>query len=52
LTIVKTRIGFSQAERLWDRVKSRAVVDLIWVDQRIERSAPELFWRYEDKTWG
>ena len=52
LTIVKSRLGFSQAERLWDRIKSRAVVDLVRIDQRIEKSALELFWRYEDKTWG
>jgi predicted nucleic acid-binding protein len=52
LTIVKSRLGFSLAERLWDRIKSRAVVDLVRIDQRIEKSALELFWRYEDKTWG
>jgi len=52
LTIVKSRLGFSQAEKVWDRINSRAVVDLVQVDQRIEKSALELFWRYEDKTWG
>lgn len=52
LTIVKSRLGFSQAERLWERIKSRAVVDLVWIDERIEKRALELFWRYEDKTWG
>lgn len=52
LTIVKSRLGFSPAERLWERINSRAVVDLLQIDQRIEKSALELFWRYEDKTWG
>jgi len=52
LTIVKARLGFSQAERLWDRLHSRAVVDLVRIDQRIEKGALELFWRYEHKTWG
>lgn len=52
LTIVKSHLGYSQAERLWDRIKSRLVVDLIWVDEQIERDALELFWRYEDKKWG
>jgi len=52
LTIVKSRLGFSQAERLWDRIKSRAVVDLVWIDERIEERALELFWRYKDKEWG
>jgi uncharacterized protein len=52
LTIVKSRLGFSQAERLWARIRSRSVVDLVWIDEEIERDALELFWRYEDKKWG
>ncbi len=52
LTIVKSRLGFSQAERLWERIKARAVVDLIWIDEQIERNALELFWDYKDKNWG
>ena len=44
LTIVKSRLGFNQADRLWDRIKARALVDLVWIDQRIEQSALELFW--------
>ncbi len=52
LTIVKSRLGYSQAERLWDRVKSRAVVDLIWIDEHIERESLKVFWHYKDKTWG
>jgi predicted nucleic acid-binding protein len=52
LTIVKSRLGFSQAERLWQRITSRAVVELVAVDEEIERDALELFWRYQDKSWG
>ncbi len=52
LTIVKSRLGFRQAERLWERIKSRAVVDLIWIDEKIEGAALQLFWRYKDKRWG
>jgi predicted nucleic acid-binding protein len=52
LTIVKSHLGYSQAERLWDRIKSRLVVDLIGVDEQIERNALELFWHYKDKKWG
>jgi uncharacterized protein len=52
LTIVKSRLGFSQAERLWARIKSRPLVDLIWINEQIERDALELFWRYKDKKWG
>jgi predicted nucleic acid-binding protein len=52
LSIVKSRLGFSQAERLWDRIKSRSVVDLIRIDEQTEGDALELFWRYRDKKWG
>ena len=43
LTIVKSRLGFIQATRLWDRIKSKAVVDLVGIDEQIERNALELF---------
>jgi predicted nucleic acid-binding protein len=52
LTIAKSRLGFSQAEQLWDRIKSRAVIELVAVDEPIEREALKLFWRYQDKTGG
>ena len=52
LTIVKTRLGYSQAERLWQLVQRPSVVDLIRVDERVEAGALELFWEYRDKDWG
>ena len=52
LTIVKTRLGYSQAERLWQRIQRPSVVDLVRVDERIEAQALELFWKYKDKDWG
>ena len=52
LTIVKFRLGFSQADRLWQRITSRTVVELVAIDEGIEREALELFWRFQDKTWG
>jgi predicted nucleic acid-binding protein len=52
LTIVKSRLGFSQAERLWDRIQSRTVVDFVLVDEDVERDAVDLFWKFKDKTWG
>src|SRR5215469_4383239 len=36
LTIVKTKLGYSQAERLWQRMLRPAVVTLIKVDDGIE----------------
>ena len=44
LTIVKTKLGYSQAERLWRRIQRPSVVDLVAVGERIEAEALELFW--------
>ncbi|OGQ77812.1 MAG: hypothetical protein A3F90_19295 [Deltaproteobacteria bacterium RIFCSPLOWO2_12_FULL_60_19] len=52
LTIVKTKLGYSQAERLWQRLQRLSVIDLVTVDERIEAEALELFWGYTDKDWG
>jgi len=52
LTIVKTKLGYSQAERLWRRIQRLSVVELVTVDERIEAEALEIFWRYKDKDWG
>jgi predicted nucleic acid-binding protein len=52
LTIVKTKLGYSQAERLWQRIQRPSVVALVAVDERIEAEALEFFWKYKDKDWG
>ncbi|MBI3001624.1 MAG: PIN domain-containing protein [Deltaproteobacteria bacterium] len=52
LTIVKTKLGYSQAERLWQRIQRPSVVDLVTVDERMEAEALEFFWKYKDKDWG
>ena len=52
LTIVKTKLGYNQAERLWQRMLRPSVVTLIKVDEAIEAGALELFWSYRDKDWG
>ena len=39
LTIVKSRLGITQAEWLWDRLSARSVVDVIRIDEPIERAA-------------
>jgi len=52
LSIVKTKLGHRQAERLWERMVRHSVVTLIKVNEKIERDALRLFWRYQDKDWG
>jgi predicted nucleic acid-binding protein len=52
LSIVKTKLGHLQAERLWERMVRPSVVTLIKVNERIEAEALQLFWRYQDKDWG
>ena len=52
VTIVKTKLGYSQAERLWQRMLQPSVVTLIKVDEGIEEEALGLFWSFRDKDWG
>jgi uncharacterized protein len=52
LSIVKTKLGHHQAQRLWERMVRPSVVTLIKVNERIEAEALQLFWRYQDKDWG
>ena len=52
LTIVKTKLGYNQAEKLWERMLRPSVVTLIKVDERIEAEGLQLFWSYQDKDWG
>ena len=52
LSIVKTKLSYHLAERLWERMLRPSVVNLIKVDERIEAEALDLFWRYQDKDWG
>lgn len=52
LSIVKTKLGYHQAGRLWERICRPSVVSLIKIDERIEAEALQLFWRYRDKSWG
>jgi hypothetical protein len=52
LTIVKTKLGYNPAEKLWQRMLRPSVVTFIKVDERIEAGALELFWSYRDKDWG
>ena len=52
LTIVKTKLGYNQAERLWQGLQRPSVVHLVTVDDKIEAEALELFWEYKDKDWG
>lgn len=49
---MKTKLGYQQAERLWERMVRPSVVTLIKVNERIEAAALQLFWRYQDKDWG
>ena len=52
LSIVKTKLGYHQAERLWQRILRASLVTVIKVDDEIEAGALELFWSYRDKNWG
>lgn len=52
LSIIKDKIGHTQALSLWNLVKQFPSVSLIKVTDDIETAAIGLFFRYEDKRWG
>jgi predicted nucleic acid-binding protein len=42
LTIIKSRLGFNQAERLWQRIRTRAVVELVALTNKLK----ETLWNF------
>ena len=52
LSIIKDRIGHSQALSLWDLVRRFPLISLVKVTDDIETAGVGLFFRYTDKTCG
>lgn len=52
ITIVRSKLGYGRARRLWQMANNRRIVTMIRVDPGIESAALKLFWRYRDKEWG
>ncbi len=52
LSFLKSRVGYAPALSLYEVLTDK---ELVWwedVTPDIEGKAVEIFWRYEDKTWG
>ena len=52
ITIVRSKLGYGRARRLWQMANNRRIVTMIRVDPGGESAALRLFWRYRDKEWG
>jgi uncharacterized protein len=52
ITIVRSKLSYGRARRLWQMANNRRIVTMIRVDPGIESAAVKLFWRYRDKDWG
>ncbi len=52
ITIVRSKLGYGRARRLWQLVNNRRIISMIRVDPGIESAALKLFWRHRDKDWG
>jgi len=52
ITLTKSRIGYSQALTLWERITNSKLVTLVRITEEIEKTALNIFWRFRDKTWG
>jgi predicted nucleic acid-binding protein len=49
ITIVRSKLGYGRARRLWQLVNNRQIISMIRVDPGIESAALKLFWRSRDK---
>jgi predicted nucleic acid-binding protein len=52
ITIVRSKLGYGRARRLWQMANNGRIATMIRVDPTIESAALKLFWRYRDKEWG
>jgi len=52
LSILKSRAGWQAAFDLWTLLSGRQAVSLVGVNADIESRALDLFFSYQDKTWG
>ncbi len=52
LSILKSRTGSDLAADLWSTISDKQAVTLLEITPRIERQALDLFFEYQDKTWG
>lgn len=52
ITIVRSRLGYGRARRLWQFATNRRIVTMVRVDAATEVAALRLFWRFRDKDWG
>jgi predicted nucleic acid-binding protein len=52
ITIVRSKLGYGRARRLWQFANNRRIISMIRVDPRIESAALKLFWQHRDKDWG
>ena len=52
LSILKSRAGWQAAFDLWTLLSGRQAVSLVGVNAEIESRALDLFFSFQDKTWG
>ncbi|MGQ9533416.1 MAG: type II toxin-antitoxin system VapC family toxin [Desulfotomaculales bacterium] len=52
LSILKGRVGYEAAERLWSVLNDVRLVRLVRVGRALEDRGLEMFFRYRDKAWG
>jgi predicted nucleic acid-binding protein len=52
ITIIRSKLGYGRARRLWQMADNRRIAIMIRVDPDIESAALKPFWRHRDKEWG
>ena len=52
ITLLKSRANYRTAKTLWDILQDAELSKVVQVDRELEKGAVDLFWRYQDKSWG
>lgn len=52
ISILKSRAGYEVAKSLWVILQDTEIFRIEGVDRELEEKAVNLFWRYQDKSWG
>jgi len=52
LSILKSRASYEAAKSLWDILCDSELSRNVHIDRNLEDKSVDLFWKYQDKSWG
>ena len=52
ISLLKSRVSYEAAKTLWEILQDSELSQVVHIDKRLEDQAVDLFWKYQDKSWG